>query len=135
MSVPTLTEAEKVLIRHHAGYLNVRESSIMAFGVPSAIQPLFWIEGAMDRLKPEAIPLVQRLLGWCEQIEAQMFANAENQAVTSIGDISINKDEFEELRTKPLDYARKKLVNALGVIVNPHDPTNQGGINVGVSTG
>lgn len=124
---PQLTEGLKVQIRHFLGYLNVAEAYTMTFGRPMAVEPQFWVEGAMDRMLVEAIPLVQRLVNYCELVEKQMFENMENQAVESIGNIKINKDEFTQLKDGPLKYAVEKLAQALGILPNPYAPTNGGG--------
>lgn len=128
-----LSEAEKVKVRHHLSFLNVTDAYTLAFGAPTAIQPQFWVEGAMLRVRVEALGLVRDLIGRCDAVEAQMFENTENQAVESIGNITINKDEFEQLETGPLRYWQDKLANALGIIKNPYAPNSTaGGINVPV---
>jgi len=132
MTLPRLTEEEKVQVRSHLNYLNVTEAMTMVLGTPAASQPQFIIEGAMDRVKAEALPLVRRWIARCNQIEDQMFDNAENQAVESIGDIRINRDEFESLRDKPLLYARCKLATALGVYINPYAQAGTGGPSINV---
>ncbi len=135
MSAPTLTEEEKVRIRHHLDFLNVVENYMLTTGVPAAVEPQFWVEGAMARVKVEALELVRKLLGRCDATEDQMFENQENQAVTKLGDIEINRDEFEQLRTQNYTHWCNKLANALGIVRNPYAPNNQGGLNVGVSNG
>lgn len=135
MTAPTLDESEKVRIRHHLDFLNVTEAYTMVAGVPAAIEPQFFIEGAMVRVKVEALSLVRTLLARCDATEEQMFQNQENQAVESIGDIKINKDEFSQLRDGPLQHWRWKLAGALGIIPNPYAPGAGGGMNVRVIGG
>jgi hypothetical protein len=130
-----LTEAEKVRVRHHLDYLNIAEAHVMGLGVPTAITVQFALEGAMDRVKVEALGLVRELIGKCDAIESQMFENTENQAVTDLGNIKINKEEFDQLQRGPLRYFQSKLATALGVLPNPLSPTGTfggGGINVKV---
>jgi hypothetical protein len=129
-----LTEAERVRVRHHLGYLNLSQGRVIAFGVPTPLQPQYAVEAAMDHINVNALGLCREILGRLDAIEQQMFENTENQAVTQLGDISINKDEHEQLRSGPLAYWRDKLATLLGVLPNPFSPTNGsgGGINAPV---
>lgn len=86
----------------------------------------------MQRVKVEALPLVRLMLERCDAVEAQMAENTENQAVTKIGNIEINKDEFGQLKDGPLKYWRERLANALGVVPNPFQNGGGNGINVSV---
>lgn len=128
--IPNLTEQEKVRMRHHLDFLNVAEAYTLAFGVPMAAEPQFWIEGAMDRIKVEALPLARELLSKCDATEAQMFEDQENHAVRKLGDIEINPDEFDVLERR-LNYWRNRLATLLGVTPNPIAMgRNDGGVNV-----
>lgn len=114
-----LTEDEKVRIRAACGYLNVTDAYVMTLGIPASLQPQYLIEGAMQRVKVQALGYLRTQLGRYEATLAQMMENTENQAVTRIGDIDINKEEFAQLRDGPLAFWRSQICNALGVRVNP----------------
>lgn len=129
-----LSEEEKVRVRHHMNYLNVSEAFTMVYGTPAATQPQFAVEGAMVRVKESALPLLRNLLAQLDEVEGQMFGNAENLAVERIGDITINKEEFKQLRDVHMPYLRAKLGNLLGVPPNPlaTNGTEGPGVNVPV---
>lgn len=114
-----LTPEERVRIRHHLGYMNVSSVATFVLGSPAAVETAFMIEGAMDRVLPQAIPLVRELLIKLDATEAQSFDNQENHAVDSLGDITINKEEFEQLAGR-YRYWQGRLANVLGIVVNPY---------------
>ncbi len=130
MDTASLTDDEKVRIRSHLGYMNMAETYSLIFGSPAATQPQFWLEGAFRRVLPAALSHIRVLLARCDAIEQQMFDNTENHAVDRLGDIDINKDEFDQLEDQ---YERwtGKLANALGVLKNPWSKSSRG-LNVGV---
>lgn len=127
----SLTPAEKVLIRHHLGYLNVQAAQTFVLGVPAAVEPQFIIEGAMDKLLEEALPQVRKILGVLELLEGQKIEDYENLAVSELGSIKLRPDEQEKLEEQ-LDYWRGALANALGIVHNPFDKRGGNGINVPV---
>ena len=127
------TDEEKARIRAHAGYINVSASQTFVGGVPAALETTFIIEGAMNKVLPEAEPIVRRLLVTLDSIEAQMFEDLELLAIEQIDEIKVRKDEQERLTDRYLWYVNY-LCNILGVARNPFDKrfTDGGGINVGV---
>jgi hypothetical protein len=125
-----LTEQEKVSIRHHLGYLNVSAAATFVLGSPSAVEPQFIIESAMDKVLEAALPLVRRIVGILDGLEAQKVEDYENLAVSELGSIKLRPDE-QAMLDEQLDYWRGALVNALGITTNPFDKRG-GGINVPV---
>jgi len=126
------TDEEKVRIRYHAGYLNVAASQTFVLGAPAGVETQFIIEGAMNRVLPEAETLVRNLLAKCDFVETQILENQELLAVTAVGEITVRQDEFQALQQR-YNWWRKALVNALGVDVNPFDKRYTGiGLNVSV---
>lgn len=135
MPPQSLTEQEKVSIRHHCGYLNVSAGQTFALGVPAAVETQFIIEGAMNLVMPEALPLVRRLIGICDTVEGQKVDDLELLAVEKLDTIDINQDEQKGLDTQ-YGYWVNALCNALGVMRNPFDQrlfNKPGGINARVS--
>jgi hypothetical protein len=128
-----LTLEEKVKVRHHLGYLGVAAAQTFALGAPAAIETQFIIEGAMNRIMPEAEPEVRRHLEILNSIEDQLNADRELLAVSKVDEIDIRPTEMRELRNEYL-YWRSALANLLGVYANPFDRRfEQMGINVKVS--
>lgn len=114
------TEAEKVRIRHHLGYINVAQVQTFVLGAPAAVETSFLIEGAMNRVLVEAEAQARALVANCDGVEAQMAENQELLAVTQVDEIAIRPNEFEDL-LKRYHYWRNALANVLGVVPNPFD--------------
>ena len=133
----SLTDEEKVRVRRHMGYLNVTAASTFALGVPAAMQTQFIIEGAMNRLLPEAYDEVRRLLSILDGVEQQIVEDQELLAVSKVDEIDIRPDEFKQLIKQYL-WWQSSLANMFGVTPNPFDMrfvswgTGAGGINVNV---
>lgn len=135
MPPQTLSEQERVSIRAHCGYLNVSAGQTFALGVPAAVETQFIIEGAMNLVLEPALPLIRRILGYCDTIEAQKIDDLELLAVDRLDTIDINQGEQKGL-DKQYDYWVNALCNALGVQRNPFDQRKfnaPGGINARVS--
>jgi hypothetical protein len=127
-----LTEHEKAQIRHHLGYPEVSAISVFQLGIPAAIEPSFMLEGAMDRIRPEAEDITRRKLAALDTIEAQMVGDLELLAVRRVEEIEINTDEMKALRNE-YAYWQAALANDFRVPVNPFDFRGQAsGINVTV---
>lgn len=115
-----LTKSERARTRRHAGYLNVAEVSSFALGLPASLQTQFIIEGAMDKLLPEGLPIFREQLATLDAIYAQMIGDLELLAVTEVGSIKLRMDEQPALKREYL-FHRADLCNTLGVIPNPFD--------------
>jgi len=127
-----LSEAERVKIRHHLGYLNVGEAYTFVLGAPAAVETTFIIEGAMNRVLEAALPELRRLLSILDQIEEQMINDHELLAVKSLGEITVNEREQAQL-TDRYDYWVAAIANILGCERNPFDKRRaSASINVGV---
>jgi hypothetical protein len=128
MPTAVLSAVQKVKIRHHLGYLNVAASATFALGVPAAVETMFIIESAMDKVLPEALPEVDRHLGILDGIEQQMLDDLELMAANQVGEISINQKEQAQL-TQFYNRWVDSLANVLGSMRNPYDkrlPQNSG---------
>jgi hypothetical protein len=132
MAQNSFTQEEKVRIRHHMGYLNVDAVQTFVLGSPAGVETQFIIEGAMNRVLPEALSLVRNMLAKCDSVEAQMLDNQELLAVMAVGEISVRQDEFQALQHR-YHYWRNGLANALGCYTNSFDKRFEGtGLNVSV---
>ncbi len=116
----SFTEADKVKIRHHMGYLNVNEAQTFALGVPAALETQYLIEGAMNRVLESAEVQAKNIVTKMDLIEEQMTGDLELLAVNKVGEIEINPDEMQKLR-KEYRYWQRSLGNLLGVPPNPYD--------------
>jgi hypothetical protein len=128
------TDHEKARIRHHLGYPQVSAISTMIGGVPMAIEPSFMLEGAMDRVMPEAADITREKIATLDTIERQMVGDLELLAVSKIEEITINPDEMKALRVQ-YDYWADALANDFRVMRNPYDFRTGGGgvVNVRVN--
>lgn len=120
MADPTFTEEEKVEIRRHLGYPNVKEASTFALGVPAGIETNFIIEGAMDRVMAAALPQIRRHIAILNKIEEQLIEDQCYLVADSVGSINIRPTEMKELRKEYL-WWREGLANLLAVYPNPFD--------------
>lgn len=129
------SEEEKVRIRHHLGYLNVSQAQTFSLGTPAGVETQFLVEGAMNKVLPEALGLAKQMLANCDAIEAQIVENQDLLAVKKVDEIDVREDEFEQLQ-KRYGYWRNALANILGIYPNPFDKrfsaAGGGGINVKV---
>lgn len=133
-----LSLEEKVRVRHHMGYLNVQEAQTFTLGTPAAVETQFLIEGAMNKVLPEAMPLLRRYLEMCDETENTMFCDQETLVANRLGEIDLNNQgehrNQRELR-RSYKYWQTSLANLLGVPPNPFDQRTQyglGGVNVRV---
>lgn len=128
----SFTEQEKVRIRHHLGYLNVGLVETFSLGVPSGVETSFLIEGAMNRVLPEAEQEARRHVGILDTIESYMVGDVELLAVLKIGEIEINPNEQVKLKSVYAHW-QGALGNLLGIPRNPYDQRfMNAGINIGV---
>lgn len=131
-----LTELERVKIRRHLGYLNVAEASTFALGVPANIQTSFVIEPAMDKLLPQAEPMVRTFIEQLDALALQIFEDSDTLVALKVGSIDLNPKEFERILDRYV-WISEDLANALGIFRNPYDRrfnnvNGGGGINARV---
>lgn len=127
------SDEEKVRIRHHLGYLNVAAVQTFVLGSPAGVETQFLVEGAMNRVLPEAESMARNHIAKCDFVEAQIVENQELLAVTAVGEITVRENEYEQL-LKRYHYWRNALANVLGVYPNPFDKRFEStGLNVSVS--
>lgn len=132
---PLPTEEEKVRARHHLGFLNVDEAYTFVLGTPAGIETQFIIEGALNRIRPPAMPLFRELLAKCDATEAQRFDDQDSLVASRVGSIELRGREGQLAQAMQYDYWRQGLANLMGIYVNPFDKRtdlNNGGVNVRV---
>jgi hypothetical protein len=133
----TLAEQDKVRARHHLGYLNVEQAQTFVLGIPAGVQTQFMIEGALNRLLPQALPKFLEMLERLDCVECELFGGIDLASITSISDIVIRPERRKEL-SGYYQVARQGLANLLGIIPNPYDQRtwiDDGMINVPVING
>lgn len=117
-----LSIVDKARIRGHLGYPNITLMTVMQAGVPSAIQPLYVLEPAMDRVLEEALPLVYAELDVLDKIDAQLSAALQRLAAIELGDLKLRTGRAGEsegdLLRREYRFHQQKLANQLGVWVN-----------------
>lgn len=126
-----LTEAEKVKVRHHLGYLNVAEAYTFVLGTPAGVETQFIVEGAMNRILESALSEIRRHIQILDSIEQQKIDDLELLAVNKVGEIDVRSDEQAAL-DQQYEHWQGSLANLLGVMVNPFDKRANSGINVSV---
>lgn len=134
---PALSDALKMKIRLHLGYNNTQAVETFALGVPAGIETTFVIEGAMNRLLPEALPQVTKHIDIMDRVWEQILEDQELLAVSKVDEIDIRPDEFLQL-LKQYRFWQASLGNILGCSANPFDQRfsswgGGGGLNVAVN--
>lgn len=119
-----LTEQEKVMIRHHLGYLNVSEVATFGLGIPASVETAYLVEAAMNKIIPAAIPLIRHHIALLSKTEEQMVCGQDEVGVDSLGSIKLNNQGENrgqrELR-RVYNYWARSLSNLLGCPRNPFD--------------
>lgn len=133
-----ITEEEKVRARMHTGYLNVAQQSTFSLGIPAGVQTQFTIEGAFQRILPQAEKLFRRHLDILDTQLELILEQAPNVQITSIDTITINPKAFKQM-TEQYWWWVNSLCNLMGITANPFDQRKQqwsgsgGNINVAVT--
>lgn len=133
-----IPEEQRVRARHHLGYLNVEASATFSLGIPAAIQTQFIIEGALNRLLPQAVAKFNELVNLLDCIECK-FADTDLSDIDQLGEIKVNRKRLKEIAEQYCSF-RTGLANLLGIVPNPFDDRRiislgDGGLNVPVMHG
>jgi hypothetical protein len=115
-----ITDDQKMRARHHLGYLNVQAAATFQLGIPAAVQTQFVIEGAWEKILPEAMNKFEVLLCRLDQIEEELYGGIDLASVTQVGSIQVNEKRFRELG-RYYRHARDSLANLMGIVPNPFD--------------
>lgn len=118
----SLSEADRVRVRHHLGYLSTEPVASINLGFPSASQAQFLAERAMNNLIPEAVGRILKDLNVLDSIEDQQVDALKRYKAQQLGELKIrnNNDERSEVMLLHESYElwRKKLADDLGVPIN-----------------
>jgi len=114
-----LTETEGSLVRRYLGYPNW-ENLALAWGLsfPTAIEPSYYINNAMDRITDEGEALIRRDLRELQTIENQISEARCRLKAVKIGDITLNSEEIPALRGE-MNHWKNQLADDFGSILNP----------------
>jgi len=115
-----LNDAEKERVRYHMGYLNVGVPRTISLGVPSAGQPQFILESAMNDILPDGEPGVRRCIQELDCIEDQLskFRSSLEVKKTGGGVELRGREAFDILGDQYVDWA-SQLADTLGSPLNP----------------
>lgn len=113
-----LTEEEKARIRYHLGYPQTDPVASIQLGVPRASQPMFLVEGQMNRIPDTVIALVRRAVAYCDATDQRILECQERMAAKSVGEIDLNESEADMLR-KEYRYWVQRLADIIGAPINP----------------
>ncbi len=127
------TEQEQGQILHHLGYPSwTNLAASIQLGFPAGSQPLFLVEQAFQRLKPEGEEQVRFDLCNCLDIENQLGDARSRFKATALGELKLNAMEPGQLRQE-LTYWRNKLADDLGVVQNPYSQSAYEGMPGGIN--
>lgn len=115
----TLNDDEKLRIRYHLGYPILQQTGALSFGGVVPQQLFFLVEANIANVKPEGIPLVQRLLCNLDEIECLLMQGAKDMRIARTGGgTEINLQYTEKLEREYVRWACR-LADALSVAVDP----------------
>jgi hypothetical protein len=114
-----LSDVEKAQIRHHGGYLNTDPVLSLQLGTPAISQESFIVEGAMNRIRPEAVGIIRQMLQACNDSERNLLEAQRRLRAKQVGNITLNGSECDQLER---EYSRwtKRLYEDLGAPRNPY---------------
>lgn len=139
-----LSDSDKERIRYHLGYLNVEPVASIQLGFPRASQPQFLVEASMERLLPETVMRIQKILSYLDCIEDQQFDANKRLKAQQLGELKLRNtnDESTEQDLLEEEYFRwaSRLADNLGVPLNAYAErfrrfTFGGGVSIPVSGG
>lgn len=118
----SLSESDRVRVRHHMGYLNVEPGSSIALGFPSAQQPEFLVERAMNNVIDQAVGRIIDTLDTLDCLESDMRSASKQLAVQQLGEMKLrnSNDEPNVCDLLEREYVRwaKRLADDLGAPLN-----------------
>lgn len=113
-----LSKEEKARIRHHMGYLNVDPVMSIQLGVPAASQPMFLVEGAMERIPPSAIGIVRDIVAQLDSIDCKIREAPDFELASELGSLKLRDNYLGRLQEHYLHWANR-LSDILGAPLNP----------------
>lgn len=133
-----LSVDDKARVAHHLGHPNLSEAATWALGIPAATEQNSLLLRAIGAtaddpglLVEARLPQLRKILCALDELEAAPLRNAQNAAVSSVGNISMRTaDEAGVGGT--YDYWLSRLEDYLGCPRNPFSRAG-GSINVRVA--
>jgi hypothetical protein len=126
MADVVLTDEEKARIRYHFGYPQTNPVASIQLGVPRASQPMFLLEGQLERIPPSAIGIIRDLVTKCDYTEQQIFEGQEYVPASSVGEVDIDDKFINKLQTS-YRYWVQRLADTIGAPLNPFAAAFQAG--------
>lgn len=133
-----LNDEEKQKVRRYMGYLGTENAGTIALGIPQASQPLFIVESQMNRLLPDAEPILREYLTELECIDSQIKqARTRRLKIARAGDVHFRGGEEMDLLYEEYDMWAARLSDLLAAPINPFSEVHKrisggGGITVNV---
>lgn len=113
-----LSEGERSRIKHFLGFPDLsQEAQSILLGIPAGAEPLFLVEGAMNRLTQGGEESVRASLCQCEATEQQIGTSRQRMQATKLGSLETNQNESTALR-RELEWWSRRLADDLGVPPN-----------------
>lgn len=124
----TFTEQEKAKIRVALGYLMAAPVASIVLGVPAATQPMFLVEGAMERMLFHSGPIIRDILCQIDAVD-EAIKGLPGYAVASVmGNMTLREDSMEKLQ-QLRGYWVKRLSDVLGAPSNPYSALGGNSMN------
>jgi hypothetical protein len=120
------TPEEKAKIRAHLGYHSIDPVYSIALGTPASTQPMFLVEGAMDRVPAAAAQRIRDIVCQLEVIECRLKEVPGTLEVSEVGNIRMRDDLGDRLEAEYLRWALR-LSEALAAPINPYAQRFNGG--------
>lgn len=115
-----LSTEEQQKIRRYMGYLGVGLAGSISLGVPSATQPQFILDNAMNRVLPETEPIIREYLIELECIDDQIKqARRTRIKVAKAGEIELRGQEEIDTLYEEYDNWVSRLSDILAAPINP----------------
>jgi hypothetical protein len=124
----TFTDVEKTKIRTALGYLSAAPVASIALGVPAATQPMFLVEGAMERMLYPSGPIIRDYLCQIDAVDDQIKILPGYAVASNLGNLELREDSMEQL-LKLRQYWVKKLSDILGAPMNPYSAMGGNSMN------
>ncbi len=125
---------EKVRIKHHLGYPQVKSARTFFLGYPISSPVTTQADGSIENVEPQAENMVRTMLDRLDGIESQMLEDNELLAGNKVDEIEVNGEEFDKL-VQQYKHWQLSLGNILGIPPNPFDQRFMGaagGLNISV---
>lgn len=120
MSGNGITEEERVRIRAHLGYMNVKTAATFFLGTPAAVETSYLIEPAIDNVLLSAVPRLRKYLLALDSILDEMLDNVPTLIAGKVGSIDIDDEAMKKMQAQYVRW-QGELANMLGITVNPWD--------------